>query len=463
MRASAQRERRSGVDAVLERARGRARAPARPPRGRPRPRPPPSSRRPSISAAPSPSSASRAARRADRVEPLGELLAHPGRDVAGVVVGGVAVHPHRERLDRLRALARRAPARPRRARSRAPRSRPSRRHAPPGSTSRRRCAARCSCSPSGGPRGSSTSTGSTGSRRRPGTFQTAARLSPSCVSPTEKAPSPRNVIATRGSPRRLKASAAPATTGTRSPSIETSGKTPSRRRAEVQVAVAAERRARRLAEEVAEHVGGRRAAREVAGELAVQRRDDVVGPEREPRPGRDRLLAAARVDGAGHPSLPVQGHHPVLEQPLQEDEPEERDALVAADGLEPGARFYRHVRSIGISRRGGPREPRRSSRPTGGRRPRAPGANGTGVSGGGMQGGGRVEVLERAAGEQREDRRRRHLSSGPLPAARARVRSSRPRRGSASSSSGQIVRRSITSTSAPIRSAAASAVLTPEP
>ena len=56
-----------------------------------------------------------------------------------------------------------------------------------------------------------------------------------------------------------------------------------RRRAEVHVAVAAEGRARRLAEEVAEHVGGGRAAREVARELTVERRDDVVRPERVAR------------------------------------------------------------------------------------------------------------------------------------------------------------------------------------
>jgi len=39
------------------------------------------------------------------------------------------------------------------------------------------------------------------------------------------APSPQNVSATRGSRRRLNASAAPTTTGQRSPSIETSGET----------------------------------------------------------------------------------------------------------------------------------------------------------------------------------------------------------------------------------------------
>ena len=99
-------------------------------------------------------------------------------------------------------------------------------------------------------------------------------------------------------------------------------------RAEMHVAVPAERRARRLAEEVAEDVCGRRAAREVAGELPVEGGDDVVGAEREPGACGDCLLAATRVDGAWHAPLPVERHHAILEQALQEDEPEERDALV---------------------------------------------------------------------------------------------------------------------------------------
>ena len=132
-------------------------------------------------------------------------------------------------------------------------------------------------------RASSTSSGSPGSRRRPGTCQTAARLSPSCVSPTENAPSPRKVIATRGCPRRLNASAAPADERHEVAEHRDEREDAVRRRAEVHVAVAAEGRARRLAEEVAERVGGRRAAREVARELTVERGDDVVRAERVAR------------------------------------------------------------------------------------------------------------------------------------------------------------------------------------
>ena len=100
-------------------------------------------------------------------------------------------------------------------------------------------------------------------------------------------------------------------------------------RSEVHVAVPAERRARRLAEEVAEHVRGCRAAGEVAGELAIERGDDVVGAEREPGARCDGLLPAARVDRARNAALAVQRHHAILEEALEEDEPEERDALVA--------------------------------------------------------------------------------------------------------------------------------------
>ena len=87
----------------------------------------------------------------------------------------------------------------------------------------------------------------------------------------------------------------------------------------------------RLAEEVAEDVGRRHAAREVARELAVERGDDVVGAEREPGAGGDRLLAATGVDGARDTPLAVERHHPVLEEALQQDEPEQLDPLVAAD------------------------------------------------------------------------------------------------------------------------------------
>ena len=73
----------------------------------------------------------------------------------------------------------------------------------------------------------------------------------------------------------------------------------------------------------------RRAAREVARELAVERGDDVVRPEREPGAGGDGLLAAAGVDRARDAALAVERHHAILEDALQEDEPEQRDAVVA--------------------------------------------------------------------------------------------------------------------------------------
>ena len=79
----------------------------------------------------------------------------------------------------------------------------------------------------------------------------------------------------------------------------------------------------RPAEELGEHLGGGHAAREVAGELAVERCDHVVGPERETGSGRDRLLPQARVDGAGDPPLPVEGDDPLLDAALEQHQPVE--------------------------------------------------------------------------------------------------------------------------------------------
>ena len=107
-----------------------------------------------------------------------------------------------------------------------------------------------------------------------------------------------NVIATRRWPRCLNASAAPVTTGTRSPSIETSGKTPRAGAPKCMLPSRPSVGPVALAEEIAEHVGGRRAASEMAGELAVERRDDVVATQGEAGACCDRLLAAARVHRA---------------------------------------------------------------------------------------------------------------------------------------------------------------------
>ena len=93
------------------------------------------------------------------------------------------------------------------------------------------------------------------------------------------------------------------------------------------VAVAAERQARPLAEKVAERIGGRHPARELARELSVERGDDIVRAEREPGPGGDCLLASARVDRPRNPALPVERDHAVLEQPLEQDEPEQREPV----------------------------------------------------------------------------------------------------------------------------------------
>ena len=114
------------------------------------------------------------------------------------------------------------------------------------------------------------------------------------------------------------------------------------RRAEMHVAVATERGACRLAEEVAEHIGRARSSREVAGELTIEWRDDVIRPEGKTRARCHGFLAAPGVDRARDPALAVERHHPILEQSLQEDEPEEREPLGGADGGVLGAGFDRH-------------------------------------------------------------------------------------------------------------------------
>ena len=58
----------------------------------------------------------------------------------------------------------------------------------------------------------------------------------------------------------------------------------------MEVPVAAAGRPVGPAEVVPERVGRREPAREMAGELAVERTDDVVRPQREPGRGGDRLL-----------------------------------------------------------------------------------------------------------------------------------------------------------------------------
>src|SRR6185369_9188552 len=101
---------------------------------------------------------------------------------------------------------------------------------------------------------------------------------------------------------------------------------------------------------------------EVCGQLPVQRADDVVRPEREPRGGRDGFLPPAVVERARDPSLAVERERALLEEPLKDDEPVEGDARRRVDGGEVEA---------GVSRQEGARARRRSTRPRAGRRPRA--------------------------------------------------------------------------------------------
>ena len=100
-------------------------------------------------------------------------------------------------------------------------------------------------------------------------------------------------------------------------------------RAEVHVAVAALGRPGGPAEVVPQDVGDLDAAREVAGHLAVDRRDDVVGAEGEACGGGNRLLPAPGVDAARDAPLPVEVDDPLLDEPLQQDEAEQREPDLA--------------------------------------------------------------------------------------------------------------------------------------
>ncbi len=120
------------------------------------------------------------------------------------------------------------------------------------------------------------------------------------------APSPQNVSATRGSRRRLNASAAPTIDRAEVAEHRDEREHAVLGRAEVHVAVTALRGGVALAEEVAECLGGRHAAREVAGELAVERRAHVVGAERVAGRCAHGLLAATGVDRAGDAALAVE-------------------------------------------------------------------------------------------------------------------------------------------------------------
>ena len=114
------------------------------------------------------------------------------------------------------------------------------------------------------------------------------------------------------------------------------------RRSEMEVAVAAERRARALAEEVAEHVGRGRSAREVAGQFTVQGRHDIVRSERKPRSCGNRFLPPTGVDRTGDPPLTVENELALLEDALEQHEPKQLQALLVGDRRRLGAGLDRH-------------------------------------------------------------------------------------------------------------------------
>ena len=72
-------------------------------------------------------------------------------------------------------------------------------------------------------------------------------------------------------------------------------------------------------------------AREMAGELAVERRADVVGAERVAGGGGHGLLPAAGVDRARDAPAAVEHADALLDQPVHEHEPEEREPILARD------------------------------------------------------------------------------------------------------------------------------------
>ena len=171
--------------------------------------------------------------------------------------------------------------------------------------------------------------------------------------------------------------------------------------AEVHVPVAPERRAGRLAEEVAEDV--RRPVTPRAkwhGLLAVQRRDDVVGPEREPGAGADRLLPTAGVDRPDDPTLPVEGHDPLLDESLQQHQRGRARAGSRAPGRAPRCRGPPPAREL--SSQGAPRAPRARAATDGRYASSSSGANGTGVSGGATSAGGASSSSNASRGDERE-------------------------------------------------------------
>ena len=141
---------------------------------------------------------------------------------------------------------------------------------------------------------------------------TPARFIASCHWPLAVEPSPKNVIATRGSRRSLNASAMPAGDQRHVGEHRDHPDAAEVRVAEVHVPVAPAGHAAAAA-----HVVGQVALRldpadEVRAEVAVQDAHPVLGRERVGRADADRLLPAAVVEGARHLALLVEAQRPLL-------------------------------------------------------------------------------------------------------------------------------------------------------
>ena len=106
--------------------------------------------------------------------------------------------------------------------------------------------------------------------------------------------------------------------------------------AEVHVAVLAAGDAAGAAHVVGEVAVRGHAPDEVGAEVAVQDAHPVLGPERERRTDRDRLLPAAVVERPGHLALPIEREAPLLGGPHHRHEPEQRRAVRTGEQLAQG-------------------------------------------------------------------------------------------------------------------------------
>ena len=253
-----------------------------------------------------------------------------------------------------------------------------------------------------------------------GTCQTPARLRPSCVSPTEKAPSPRNVSATRCSPAALERERGADRHRDEVAEHRDEREDVARGHAEVHVPVAATCRPVAAAEEVPQHVGDGDASREVRRELPVERADDVARPERQAGGGGDRLLPSAVVDRAGDPALAVEAERQLLDEPLPQDS-RYSSSRVPKRTVATSAQGTASVGKELLER------PRRRLR-RGQVRVLELGCEGNGRVGRRVQSAAAHRAARTPRGRRVRARGRRRRSSVPPPAARAPGTSSRPRR-----------------------------------